>query len=135
LVGWLSGFRTQTGSVAYWRYATFARRLGEGTCGNTHISFHLFLLFSPPFRLRALLPLSAHQSVHRPSQPIFSPPLVVTGRPRPLLLSLVKDPRTKIGRNNSSIRHQSNTNTRSLSLSHSGLCSPLQSGVVPSFLM
>jgi len=29
LVGWLSGFRAQTGSVAYWSYATFVRRLGE----------------------------------------------------------------------------------------------------------
>jgi len=39
LVGWLSGFRAQTGSVAYWCYATFVRRLGEaaapggGECG------------------------------------------------------------------------------------------------------
>jgi len=39
LVGWLSGFRAQTGSVAYWCYATFIRRLGEaampggGECG------------------------------------------------------------------------------------------------------
>jgi len=29
LVGWLSGFRAQTGSVAYWSYATFVRRLGK----------------------------------------------------------------------------------------------------------
>jgi len=29
LVGWLSGFRVQTGSAAYWCYATFVRRLGE----------------------------------------------------------------------------------------------------------
>ena len=29
MVGWLSGFRAQTGSVAYWSYATFVRRLGE----------------------------------------------------------------------------------------------------------
>ena len=29
LIGWLSGFRAQTGSVAYWRYATYVRRLGE----------------------------------------------------------------------------------------------------------
>jgi hypothetical protein len=29
LVGWLSGFRAQTGSVAYWCCATFVRRLGE----------------------------------------------------------------------------------------------------------
>jgi len=40
LVGWLSGFRAQTGSVAYWCYATFVRRLGEaaapggGECGS-----------------------------------------------------------------------------------------------------
>jgi len=39
LVGWLSGFRAQTGSVAYWSYATFVRRLGDaaapggGECG------------------------------------------------------------------------------------------------------
>ena len=39
LVGWLSGFRAQTGSVAYRSYATFVRRLGEaavpgrGECG------------------------------------------------------------------------------------------------------
>jgi len=39
LVGRLSGFRAQTGSVAYWRIATFVRRLGEaaapgaGECG------------------------------------------------------------------------------------------------------
>jgi len=39
LVGWLSGFRAQTGSVAYWCYATFVRCLGEaaapggGECG------------------------------------------------------------------------------------------------------
>ena len=39
LVGWLSGFRTQIGSVANSRYATFVRRLGEaaarggGECG------------------------------------------------------------------------------------------------------
>jgi len=39
LVDWLSGFRAQTGSVAYWSYATFVRRLGEaaapgeGECG------------------------------------------------------------------------------------------------------
>jgi len=39
LVGWLSGFRTQTGSIAYWCYATFVRRLDEaaapggGECG------------------------------------------------------------------------------------------------------
>ena len=29
MVGWLSGFQAQTGSVAYWSYATFVRRLGE----------------------------------------------------------------------------------------------------------
>jgi len=29
LVGWLSGFRAQTGSVAYWSYAMLVRRLGE----------------------------------------------------------------------------------------------------------
>jgi len=29
LVGWLYGFRAQTGAVAYWSYATFVRRLGE----------------------------------------------------------------------------------------------------------
>jgi len=29
LVGRLSGFRAQTGSVANWRYATFVKRLGE----------------------------------------------------------------------------------------------------------
>jgi len=29
LVGWLSGFRSLTDSVANWRYATFVRRLGE----------------------------------------------------------------------------------------------------------
>jgi len=40
LVGWLSGFRAQTGSFANWRYATFVRRLGEaaapgrGECGQ-----------------------------------------------------------------------------------------------------
>jgi len=39
LVGWLSGFRAKTGSVAYGSYATFVRRLGEaaapgkGECG------------------------------------------------------------------------------------------------------
>ena len=39
MVGWLSGFRAQIGSVAYWSYATFVRRLGEaavpgeGECG------------------------------------------------------------------------------------------------------
>jgi len=39
LVGWLSGFRAQTGSITYWCYATFVRRLGEaatpggGECG------------------------------------------------------------------------------------------------------
>jgi len=39
LVGWLTGFRAQTGSVAYWCYATFIRRLDEaaapggGKCG------------------------------------------------------------------------------------------------------
>jgi len=39
LVGWLSGFRAKTGSVANRRYATFVRRLGEaaapggGECG------------------------------------------------------------------------------------------------------
>ena len=39
MVGWLSGFRAQTGSVAYWSYVTFVRRLGEaaapggGKCG------------------------------------------------------------------------------------------------------
>ena len=39
MVGWLSGFRAQTGSVAYWRNATFVRGLGEaaehggGECG------------------------------------------------------------------------------------------------------
>jgi len=39
LVGWLSGFRAQTVSVAYWCYATFVRHLGEtaapggGECG------------------------------------------------------------------------------------------------------
>ena len=31
MVGWLSGFRAQTGSVANWRYATFVRGLGEAT--------------------------------------------------------------------------------------------------------
>jgi len=42
LVGWLSGFRAQTGSVAYCSYATFVRRLGEaavpggGECGPCH---------------------------------------------------------------------------------------------------
>jgi len=29
LVGWLSGFRAQSGAVAYWIYAKFVRRLGE----------------------------------------------------------------------------------------------------------
>jgi hypothetical protein len=29
LVGWLSGFRAQTGSVAYWSYANFVRGLCE----------------------------------------------------------------------------------------------------------
>jgi len=29
LVGWLSGFRAQTGSVAYWSFVTFVRRLDE----------------------------------------------------------------------------------------------------------
>ena len=29
MIGWLFGFRAQTGSVAYWSYATFVRRLGE----------------------------------------------------------------------------------------------------------
>ena len=29
MVEWLSGFRAQTGSVAYWRSATFVRHLGE----------------------------------------------------------------------------------------------------------
>jgi hypothetical protein len=39
LVDSLSGFRAQTGSVAYWSYAMFVRRLGEaaapggGECG------------------------------------------------------------------------------------------------------
>ena len=39
MVGWLSGFRAQTGSVANWNYATFVRGLGEdaapgeGECG------------------------------------------------------------------------------------------------------
>jgi len=39
LIGWLSGFRAQTGSVTYWRNATFHRRLvdatapGGGECG------------------------------------------------------------------------------------------------------
>ena len=39
MVGWLSGFRVQTGSVAYCCNATFDRRLGEaatpsgGKCG------------------------------------------------------------------------------------------------------
>jgi len=39
LVGWLSGFRAQTGSVANWRNAAFVRRLvdaaasGGGECG------------------------------------------------------------------------------------------------------
>ena len=42
MVGWLSGFAAQTGSVAYWSYATFVRRLGEasapggGECGPSH---------------------------------------------------------------------------------------------------
>jgi len=40
LVGWLSGFSDQTGSVANWKYATFVRRLveaaarGERECGQ-----------------------------------------------------------------------------------------------------
>jgi len=29
LIGWLSEFRAQTGSVTYWSYATFVRRVGE----------------------------------------------------------------------------------------------------------
>jgi hypothetical protein len=39
LVGWLSGFGAQTGSVANWKYTTFVRLLGEaaapggGECG------------------------------------------------------------------------------------------------------
>jgi len=39
LAGWLSGLGAQTGSVAYWRNATFVRGLGEaaepggGECG------------------------------------------------------------------------------------------------------
>jgi len=33
-------------------------------CGNTHMSSPLFLLWSPPFRLTALLPLSEHPSMH-----------------------------------------------------------------------
>ena len=39
MVGWLSAFRAETGSVAYWSYMTFVRRLGEaaasggGECG------------------------------------------------------------------------------------------------------
>ena len=45
MVGWLSGFRVQTGSVANWRYAAFVRSLGEaaargaGECGPcTHFA-------------------------------------------------------------------------------------------------
>jgi len=30
-IGLLSGFRAQTGFVAYWKYATIVRRLGEAT--------------------------------------------------------------------------------------------------------
>ena len=29
MVGWLSGFRAQTGSVTYWSHTIFVRRLGE----------------------------------------------------------------------------------------------------------
>ena len=42
MVGWLSGFRAQTGCVVYGRNATFDRRLGEaavpgeGECGPCH---------------------------------------------------------------------------------------------------
>jgi len=49
LVGWLSGFRAQTGSVANWRYATFFRRLveaaapGGGECGPC-LDFALYTL-------------------------------------------------------------------------------------------
>ena len=31
MVVWLSGFRALSGSVSYWIYATFLRRLGEAT--------------------------------------------------------------------------------------------------------
>ena len=40
MVGWLSGFRAQTGSAAYWCYTKFIRCLGEaavpggGKCGS-----------------------------------------------------------------------------------------------------
>jgi len=35
LVGWLSGFRAQNSSVAYWCFATFVRRLSEAAaCGG-----------------------------------------------------------------------------------------------------
>ena len=35
-------------------------------CGNTHMTAHLFPLFTAPFLLTVLLPVSAHHSPHRP---------------------------------------------------------------------
>jgi hypothetical protein len=56
LVGWLSGFSAQTGSVANWRYATFVRRLGEaaapggGECGPCSVFASKTLAFALQLR-------------------------------------------------------------------------------------
>jgi len=62
VVGWLSGFGAQTGSVAYRSYATFVRRLGEaeatgggggGLCldfASNILAFALQLRKISPFR-------------------------------------------------------------------------------------
>ena len=41
-------------------------------CGDTHMTVQLLPLFSPLFHLTAFLPLSAHQSTHRPRQQLLN---------------------------------------------------------------
>ena len=65
--------------------------------GNTHMTSHPVPLFSPPFRLTALLSLSGQQPTYQPRQQwlnchsIFSPPFFFTARP-PSLQSLIHTP-------------------------------------------
>jgi len=66
LVGWLSGFRAQTGSVAYWRNETFIRSLGEaaapgaGECGPCPDFSSITLAFA--FKLRKITENLSHDT-------------------------------------------------------------------------
>ena len=91
MVGWLSGFRAQTGSVAYWCCATFVRRLGEaaasggGECGpcpdlaSNTLAFALQLRENHGKTSVRVSPGRAKPSQAKPSQAKPSQAKVLTG--------------------------------------------------------